>query len=96
MSRITLCSKFLILWRYHQFTGMAETLPQPPTLTSHLRSLLQRATHQPLASAGCLVLFIFLLCALFAPWLAPHDPTQLHLTARLLPPPPPTGSAPTS
>lgn len=39
-----------------------------------------------LASAGAVVLSLFLLCGLFAPWLAPHDPTRLHLSARLLPP----------
>lgn len=41
---------------------------------------------QRLASAGAVVLSLFLLCGLFAPWLAPHDPTRLHLSARLLPP----------
>ncbi len=65
---------------------MAETLPQPPTLYARLRSLVRSATHQPLAFAGFLVLFVFLLFALFAPWLAPHDPTALNLAARLLPP----------
>jgi peptide/nickel transport system permease protein len=33
-----------------------------------------------------MVLAIFLLCAILSPWLAPHDPAQLNLTARLLPP----------
>src|ERR1700734_3194371 len=53
---------------------------------SKLNSLLRQVAHQPLAVAGCLVLALFLICAIFAPWLAPHNPAQLNLTARLLPP----------
>ena len=41
---------------------------------------------QPLAAMGLTLIVLFLLCALFAPWLAPHDPAQLDLTGRLLPP----------
>ena len=41
---------------------------------------------QPLAAAGVVLLAVFVLCATFAPWLAPHDPAQLDLSARLLPP----------
>ena len=41
---------------------------------------------QPLAMLGALLLLLFLLAALFAPWLAPHDPYALALHARLLPP----------
>jgi len=39
-----------------------------------------------LATAGIVLLAIFVLCAIFAPALAPHDPAQLDLNARLLPP----------
>jgi len=67
---------------YHHFTGMEEHRNPP----SNLSSLLHQAAHQRLAATGCLVLALFLLCAIFAPWLAPHDPAQLNLTARLLPP----------
>jgi peptide/nickel transport system permease protein len=76
---------------------MDETLRRPSRLHSLLRgsllrhsllrgSLLRRAAHQRLALAGCLVLSLFLICAVFAPWLAPHDPARLNLSARLLPP----------
>jgi peptide/nickel transport system permease protein len=39
-----------------------------------------------LAAAGALLLALFVVCAIFAPFLAPHDPAQLDLNARLLPP----------
>ena len=53
---------------------------------SRLHAILHRLAKQRLALAGCLVLTIFLFCAVLAPWLAPHNPTQLNLSARLLPP----------
>jgi peptide/nickel transport system permease protein len=61
-------------------------MDEPRNPPSNLTSLLRQAAHQRLAVAGCLVLALFLICAIFAPWLAPHDPAQLNLTARLLPP----------
>ena len=46
-----------------------------------------RALRQhPLAVAGAVLLVVFALCAVLAPWLAPHNPAQLDLGARLLPP----------
>jgi len=42
--------------------------------------------NQPLATGGMALLIAFILMALFAPLIAPHDPAQLDLTARLLPP----------
>jgi peptide/nickel transport system permease protein len=48
--------------------------------------LLQRSKQQPLAALGILLLVIFLVCALFAPWLAPYDPARLDLTRRLMGP----------
>jgi peptide/nickel transport system permease protein len=44
------------------------------------------ARRQPLAAVGALLLTVFLLCAIFAPWLAPHDPAQLNLGGRLTSP----------
>jgi peptide/nickel transport system permease protein len=41
---------------------------------------------QPLAAVGVAILAIFVLCALFAPWLAPQDPAQLDLARRLATP----------
>lgn len=48
--------------------------------------LLHRSKQQPLAALGIVLLVIFLLCALFAPWLAPYDPARLDLTGRLMGP----------
>jgi peptide/nickel transport system permease protein len=61
---------------------MEEDLRRP----SRLHDLRLRLAQQRLAVGGCAVLAIFLLCALLAPWLAPHNPSQLNLSARLLAP----------
>ncbi len=45
-----------------------------------------RVMHQPLAAIGVLLLAGFILCAVFAPWLAPQDPASLDLGGRLLSP----------
>jgi peptide/nickel transport system permease protein len=37
----------------------------------------------PLATAGFVLVCLFLICAVFAPWLAPQDPAQIDLPARL-------------
>jgi peptide/nickel transport system permease protein len=41
---------------------------------------------QPLAALGIGLLLVFVVCALFAPWLAPQDPAQMVLKQRLMPP----------
>ncbi|HKO17956.1 MAG TPA: ABC transporter permease [Acidobacteriaceae bacterium] len=41
---------------------------------------------QPLAVIGLFLVAAFVVCAIFAPWLSPHDPAQLDLSGRLLPP----------
>lgn len=41
---------------------------------------------QPLAVTGCVLLCVFVVCALFAPWLAPRDPGALDLGGRLMGP----------
>src|ERR1700729_3289886 len=43
-------------------------------------------TKQPLAAVGVMLLGVFVICAIFAPWLAPQDPAQLDLGGRLLSP----------
>src|ERR1700729_496150 len=44
------------------------------------------AKRQPLAAVGVALLVLFVMCAVFAPWLAPQDPAQLDLTGRLMGP----------
>jgi peptide/nickel transport system permease protein len=39
-----------------------------------------------LAAAGLFLLIVFALCALLAPWIVPHDPARLDLSARLIGP----------
>jgi len=52
-----------------------------------LRSLdLGRLMRSPLVIAGGLIVATVFFCALFAPWLAPHDPEEQNLIMRLLPP----------
>jgi peptide/nickel transport system permease protein len=53
---------------------------------SQQRSIAEVAKRQPLAAVGVVLLLVFAICALFAPWLAPHDPAQLDLTGRLMGP----------
>lgn len=48
--------------------------------------LLERAGKQPLAAIGLVLLFIFVICAVFAQWLAPDDPAALDLQGRLIGP----------
>lgn len=42
--------------------------------------------NQPMATLGGILLIGFIVMALFAPWLAPHDPAQLDLNSRLMGP----------
>jgi peptide/nickel transport system permease protein len=41
------------------------------------------ARHNPLAAIGVVLVVIFLICAVFAPWIAPQDPAAINLPARL-------------
>ncbi len=53
---------------------------------AQLVSLRRAAGYNLLATAGVVMVAIFLLCALFAPWIAPQDPARIDLPARLLGP----------
>jgi peptide/nickel transport system permease protein len=48
--------------------------------------LLIRLKEQPLAAIGVVLLAVFVVCAVFAPWLAPRDPAALDLHGRLVGP----------
>jgi peptide/nickel transport system permease protein len=41
------------------------------------------ARHNPLAAAGAVLVVVFVVFALFAPWIAPQDPAFINLPARL-------------
>jgi peptide/nickel transport system permease protein len=49
-------------------------------------SLPRIARHNPLAAIGVVLVTIFLIFALFAPWIAPQDPAHIDLPNRLEPP----------
>ena len=49
-------------------------------------SLPRVARHNPLAAAGVVWVIVFVMCAMFAPGLAPRDPAQINLPTRLDPP----------
>jgi peptide/nickel transport system permease protein len=49
-------------------------------------SLPRVARHNPLAAIGVVLVVLFVLCAILAPWLAPQDPAQINLPSRLDPP----------
>jgi len=49
-------------------------------------SLPRLARHNPLAAVGVVLVVVFVLCALFAPWIAPQDPAHIDLPNRLQPP----------
>jgi len=49
-------------------------------------SLPRLARHNPLAAVGVVLVALFALGALFAPWIAPQDPAHIDLPNRLEPP----------
>jgi len=48
--------------------------------------LLSRIRQHPLAAIGAGLLAVFVICAVFAPWLSPQDPAALDLHGRLVGP----------
>src|SRR5580700_8296624 len=49
-------------------------------------SLPRAARRNPLAAIGVVLVVAFVLCAMFAPWIAPQDPAHIDLPSRLSPP----------
>ena len=56
------------------------------TAAAPLGTWRRAARYNPLATAGIILVIAFVVCAIFAPWLAPYDPAQLNLPTRLQPP----------
>jgi peptide/nickel transport system permease protein len=50
---------------------------------SFRRKVAGNARHNPLAAAGVVLVVIFVILALFAPWIAPQDPASINLPSRL-------------
>src|SRR6202048_5102670 len=53
---------------------------------SFRRRVAGNARHNPLAATGAVLVVLFVIFALFAPWIASQDPASIHLPARLDPP----------
>ncbi len=51
-----------------------------------LGTLRRAAGHNLLATAGAVLVTVFVACAIFAPWVAPQDPAHIDLPARLMGP----------
>jgi peptide/nickel transport system permease protein len=49
-------------------------------------TLRRAAGHNLLATAGAVMIVAFVICAIFAPWLAPQDPAYIDLPLRLMGP----------
>jgi len=53
---------------------------------AQVSSFRRAAGYNPLATTGLVLVTVFVACALFAPWIAPQDPAQINLPARLMGP----------
>ena len=51
-----------------------------------LGSLRRAAGYNPLATAGAVLVAVFVVCALLAPWIEPYDPAHIDLPWRLMGP----------
>src|ERR1700683_4520364 len=49
-------------------------------------SLPRAARHNALATTGAVLITIFIILAMFAPWISPQDPAHIDLPARVSPP----------
>jgi peptide/nickel transport system permease protein len=59
---------------------------QAPARTSELRRVIKVMFNRPVVTVGFVVIVATILCAIFAPQLAPYDPLKTNLTAMLQPP----------
>lgn len=69
---------------------VADDSAAPAMAADHGNSLfkrnLQNFTENRLALASAVLVLVFVLMAIFAPWIAPHDPNETDLFRRLQPP----------
>jgi len=64
----------------------SEAYAAPAQPASELRRIVRTLFHRKTAVVGSVVLVLFVLVAVFAPVLMPHDPSQQNLRRRLAPP----------
>ena len=62
------------------------TAARGPRWREKLAYLAYQIRRSPLTMAGLAITLLVLLCMIFAPWLASHDPNALNLAERLAPP----------
>jgi peptide/nickel transport system permease protein len=55
-------------------------------LARYRKSMLRKTLRRTGGAVGCAILVLVLIAAVFAPWLAPHDPNAQDLLTRLQPP----------
>ena len=67
-------------------TDAAMTAAAIPAPQRRRAGLLRRAARRPLPVLGSVLLIILVLSALLAPWIATHDPFEMNVVDRLLPP----------
>jgi peptide/nickel transport system permease protein len=70
-------------------TISAETLPLPTadvTAPTSRGRLLRELVRTPTTLVALVIVVVFVVCALFAPWIAPHSGSRVSLETRLLPP----------
>jgi peptide/nickel transport system permease protein len=58
-------------------------LSVPRTAVSLRSRIAGNARHNPLAAIGVVLVLVFVIFALFAPWIAPQDPAAIELPTRL-------------
>jgi peptide/nickel transport system permease protein len=67
-------------------TATATALPAPRSVSPNWLRFKDAFRRHPTAIAGALVLLLMILMALFAPWIATHDPLSVSPIRRLRPP----------
>jgi len=61
-------------------TAISNPAPRSSRLLQRMRD---GARHNPLAATGVVLVIVFVIFALFGPWIAPHDPAGIDLPSRL-------------
>ena len=68
-----------------EIAGPTEFSEAPPHY-SELKRIVKVFMGRPLPVAGLIILVILIITAIFAPWIAPHDPYKMDFKKKLLPP----------